>query len=361
MRVLHIELDSAMGGIESFLLNVYKNIDRDKIKFDFIEYGMENRDFDYFYTDMGAKIFKLSDRRKNPIKAILELKEIIKREDYKIVHIHKNSLADISAIVLCQIIKVPTIIIHSHNTNRDNKKVIFLHKLNRNLLSLKNLHCFACSKKAAEWMFGKKADMAKIISNGIDVDKFEYDKIIRERTRKELGLRDELVVGNVGRLTEQKNPLFMLKVFHELHCIYPNSKLLWVGDGKLKDTFMKEISKYGLEDYVIMISKVSNPEVYYQAMDMFVMPSLYEGFPIAAVEAQASGLPCVLSDSITNEVQLTKNILFKDLDLGEKYWAKEILGIIKSERISNSKLLKQYGFDIKDTAIFLQKFYYNNF
>ena len=134
MRILHISLDTAMGGIESFLLNVYKLIDKEKIQFDFIEYGEVERNFNNRYTDLGAKIYILPDRKKNPLLASKKLKEIVKKYNYQVVHIHKNSLADISSIKICQDVGVSKIIVHSHNTYRDNKMVVLLHKINQKRL-----------------------------------------------------------------------------------------------------------------------------------------------------------------------------------------------------------------------------------
>lgn len=361
MRVLHIQLDLAMGGIESFLFNVYSSIDRNIIQFDFIEYGFEEREFDNKFIELGAKIYKLPNRKQNPIQSMLELDKLLKREKYSIVHIHKNSLSDISAINICKKNKVPTIIVHSHNTNRDSKIVVMLHKINKYLIKNYNVHQFACSNKAAEWMFGRNSKKVRIISNGIDTEKFRYNYGLRCETRKKLNLKDEFIIGNVGRLTEQKNPIFLIKTFHEVKKIIPNCKLLWVGDGLLKKECIDLINKLGDSDDVIFTGKVSNPEAYYQAMDLFVMPSLYEGFPISSVEAQNSGLACILSENITKEIKLADNISFLPLEIGENEWAKIIINIYEKikyeDRKNNQELIKNLGFDIKSTTNVLQKFY----
>ena len=355
MRILHISLDTAMGGIESFLLNVYKLIDKEKIQFDFIEYGEVERNFNNRYTDLGAKIYILPDRKKNPLLASKKLKEIVKKYNYQVVHIHKNSLADISSIKICQDVGVSKIIVHSHNTYRDNKMVVLLHNINQKRLDKDKVFKFACSIKAAEWLFNDIEDIT-IVKNGIDTIKFGLNLDKRIEKRRELNINNCFVIGSVGRLTEQKNPLFILDVISQLPI--DNVRLLWVGDGELKRTMETKATEYGIEDKIIFTGAVTNPEDYYQAMDVFVMPSLYEGFPIAAVEAQCSGLPMILSTEITREADIigeTEWVNCNDVSS----WIKAILKIKnkKFKRKSNMLELQAKGYDMKTTVEFLQNFY----
>lgn len=355
MRVLHISLDTAMGGIESFLLNVYSLIDRDKVQFDFIEYGDVKRDFDFKYTSLGARIYKLPDRRKHPLMASEKLKEILIKESYQVVHIHKNSLSDISAIKVCQSVGVPKIIVHSHNTYRDNKVIVLLHKINQKRLDVEGVSRFACSGKAAEWLFGTTKEVT-IVKNGIDTKRFGFDPIKRNEVRNGLKLNDRMVIGNVGRLTEQKNPLFLLEIMRDLQA--DNSCLLWVGDGELRNVMERKVIEYGIRDKVIFTGAVTNPEDYYQAMDIFVMPSLYEGFPIAAVEAQCAGLPMVLSTQITDEADIMCETEWADIN-SVADWVKAISEIKgkNTKRKSNAVELQEKGYDMMTTVDFLQKFY----
>lgn len=355
MRVLHISLDTAMGGIESFLLNVYKLIDRDKVQFDFIEYGNTKRNFDFCYTDLGAKIYNLPDRKKHPLLAQKKLKEIIIKEDYKIVHIHKNSLSEVGAIKVCQEVGIPKLIVHSHNSYRDNKAVVLIHKINQKKIDLTKVTKFACSVKASEWLFGNMNGVT-IVKNEIDTKKFGFDPLVREKKRKELKLNDYMVIGSVGRLTEQKNPLFLLDVMKELK--NKNVCLLWVGNGELKDVVEKRTIEYGLKNKVFFTGAVTNPEDYYQAMDVFVMPSLYEGFPIAAVEAQCAGLPIILSNKITKEADIMDETIWADID-NISAWVHAIEELVenKNKRKSNMIELQSKGYDIKTTVNFLQDYY----
>jgi Glycosyltransferase len=357
MRVLHIAIDTAMGGIESFLLNIYSRIDRNKIQFDFIEYGDIKREFDYQYSDLGAKIYKISDRKKHPFLSAKQLKSVIKNGGYSVVHIHKNSLSDISAIRICQNLNVPAVIVHSHNSGRDNKIIVMFHKWNRFFVNMQSIHKFACSVKAAEWMYGLDKSVT-IINNGIDTKRFEFNPEIRTAVRFQLNIENNFVIGSTGRLTEQKNPFFAIELIHKLRSIDKKYKLLWVGDGVLKNAIQEQIKRYHEEDGVIFTGAVDNPENYYQAMDAFIMPSYYEGFPIAAIEAQDAGLPCILSENITSEVQLTENVYWRSLDTMDN-WIEILCKIQENDfyRKGNCMLLYKQGFDINSTVEFLEKFY----
>lgn len=357
MRVLHISLDTAMGGIESFLLNVYNLIDRDKIQFDFIEYGDITRDFNPKFLNLGARIYNLPDRKKHPFLAQKELIELLRNNEYEVVHIHKNSLADIGSIRACQKASKSRIVLHSHNSSRDSKTVTLLHKINRRVLDLNGITKFSCSIKAAEWLYGTKEGVT-IVKNGIDTNRFAFNSSKRQNIRTELSIDKYFVVGSVGRLTEQKNPLLMLDVMKKLQD--ENICLLWVGDGELRKAMEIRADEYGMRNRVIFTGAVPNPEDYYQAMDVFVMPSLYEGFPIAAVEAQCSGLQMILSSNITKEADIIGETKWVSID-SSLNWAQAIADFKEKKLIrkSNENELKMRGFDMKTTVDYLQNFYLN--
>lgn len=357
MRVLHISIDTAMGGIETFLLNVYRLIDKEKVQFDFIEYGEEEREFDYKYKELGAKIYKLPDRKKHPLKAKKELSKILEENDYQVVHLHKNSLSDIGAIRVCEKMKVPTIVVHSHNSSRDNKIIVFLHRINRKLLKFDDIIKFSCSDTAANWLFGDTKDV-QYVKNGIDTSKFDYNLEVRKRIREKIKVKDCVVLGSLGRVTEQKNPLFLLDIVKDLNI--PNVKLLIVGDGELLEDVKTKTKEYGIKDKVIFTGAVSNPEDYYQAMDIYLMPSYYEGFPISAIEAQCADLPVILSKRITSEADITDKVYWADI-VSTHEWCLNIKKIIESkqERNSNKTMLVEKGFDMQSTVEQLQNFYLN--
>lgn len=356
MKILHIQLDYAQGGIESFIYNVYSRINRKEFCFDFIEYGLNRRDYDKKYEELGGKIYNIPDRRNHPIKSKKELKKIIKKNNYDVIHIHKNSLCDMSSINACLSINVP-IIIHSHNSSRDNKIVILMHFINKKLSrkKIKNIKRLACSGKAGKWMFN---DDYLIINNGIELQKFTYNSLKRDEMRKKLNLSNEYVIGNIGRMSEQKNPFFLLNIFSKLKKINSNIKLLWVGDGELMDEAKKHVDKLGVSKDVIFTGRVSNPEDFYNVMDLFAMPSLYEGFPIAAIEAQTNDLICLLSDKITEESKITSKSKLLSID-NEEEWVLEIQKQMLSKDIRNDNfdIMKDKGYDINTTVILLSNIY----
>ena len=185
IRVLQVVTHMNRGGLETMLMNYYRHMDHEKVQFDFIEYGEVERDFDYKYKELGAKIYKLPDRKKHPLKAKKELSKILKENDYQVVHLHKNSLSDIGAIRVCEKMKVPTIVVHSHNSSRDNKIIVFLHRINRKLLKFDDIIKFSCSDTAANWLFGDTKGV-QYVKNGIDTSKFDYNLEVRKRIREKI-------------------------------------------------------------------------------------------------------------------------------------------------------------------------------
>ena len=253
--------------------------------------------------------------------------------------------------------KVPTIVVHSHNSSRDNKIIVFLHRINRKLLKFDDIIKFSCSDTAANWLFGDTKGV-QYVKNGIDTSKFDYNLEVRKRIREKIKVKDCVVLGSLGRVTEQKNPLLLLDIVKDLNI--PNVKLLIVGDGELLEDVKTKTTEYGIDDKVIFTGAVSNPEDYYQAMDIYLMPSYYEGFPISAIEAQCAGLPVILSKRITSEADITDKVYWADI-VSTHEWCLNIKKIIESkqERNSNKTMLVEKGFDMQSTVEQLQNFYLN--
>lgn len=306
IKVLHVQLTKNFGGIESLLTNVYANIDRTKYQFDFI--ATADKPYQNKLKKMGGNVY-LVPPIKQSISYIRHFNQIL-NNNYDIIHFHKNSAANIFPVLLAKHhFTHPKIIIHSHNTSpsMNNVGLLILHKLNRPFLNKIADKKVACARAAASWMFGKKNN-AQIINNGINIDKFTYSYKARNLIRKELHISpDTFVLGNVGRFSEQKNQSFLIDIFNALEKKIPNSKLILVGDGHLLKRIKKKVIALGLESKVVFTGKQDNIPDYLSAMDEFVMPSLYEGLPISAVEAQAEGLNVLLSDTISKEVVLTNS------------------------------------------------------
>ena len=225
-------------------------------------------------------------------------------------------------------------------------------KINKAILNHINISRVACSKEAGEWLFGNKKKV-NVIPNGIELEKYVYDENIRNRVRKEFSiLKEEILIGNVGRLEEQKNQLFLIKALKKLDSKY---KLIIIGEGKLRENLVREIKADALSDRVILTGARKDVEDLLQAMDIFAMPSLHEGLPIAGIEAQASGLPVIISDRVSKEVKLTPNVYFEKLQL--ENWINCIKKINKDRFRNASSYIKEEGYDIESTVNEIFKLY----
>lgn len=355
INVLHSELQSNIGGIESFLCNLLQCIDRKNIHFDFLMRG-ENKELERRLTNLGANIYKVPTGYRNYINFV---KKLLKKNKYDIVHIHKNSAAN---ILLPEIVKRncnAKLIVHSHNTSPSNgsKLLILLHRINKKrLYNLADYH-FACSDLAAEWMFGKDYlhKNVQVIKNGIIVKNFEYNSTVRKEIRKKLNIENKFVVGHVGAFRKQKNQEYLLRIVSRLP--KENIKLILVGQGERFDYIKEKAKNYGIEEKVIFLGSRSDISDLLQAFDVFVMPSLWEGLSIAAIEAQASGLPVLLSDNVSKKSKVTNNVYFCNLE-NINNWI-ETISTIKKQfiRYDTTKEIEKAGYDMQKTAVFIGNFY----
>ena len=359
-RVLHVGLSKSFGGIAAYQMNLYKNLDREKVQLDFVTH-FDKPAAESLATSMGSRIFYLPPEKKI-YSYIKEFRQVIIENNYKIVHIHKNSAANILPFLICKQCKVPFIIAHAHSTNAiDSKLANIPHFFSRKLLKRLISKGFACSAAAAGWMYGKNYKNDKrveIVQNGIDIHAFEFDNEIRIATRKFLGIEDHLVLGHVGNFIRPKNHRFILDIFKEVLKKRPDARLLLIGTGGLMESIVRYSKKIGVSKSVIFAGNKSNVNIYYQAMDIYLMPSIHEGLPFAGVEAQAAGLPCFFSDAITKELAITRLARFLRLDLGSAKWAEEIVKInISKPREKFTKELSAAGYDASLNAKRLEEYY----
>ena len=260
-------------------------------------------------------------------KYIKELKRLLKEGNYDIVHSNMNALS-VFPLYAAKKAGIKIRIAHSHSTsNKKEWKKNIVKKLLRPFSKTYATHYFACSELAGRWLFGDKtfnAGKVTIINNAVDLDRFKYNAELRREVRKELNLENELVIGHIGRFMPQKNHTFLIDVFSEFNKIVPQSKLLLLGDGPLFNEIVDKVETQGLKDKVVFAGVQEQPEKYYQAMDCFLLPSLYEGLPVVGVEAQMNGLPCFFSDGITAEAKILDSTIYLPLESNAKTWAKEI-------------------------------------
>lgn len=352
VRVLHVLNNLGSGGAESFVMNVYRNIDRNKVQFDFLIRSDKNNSLLAEIESMGGQIYKTPAFPQKIFSNYRVLNSFMKEhcKDYEVIHIHANALVYVKPLQLAYKYGIPCRVIHSHNTDSRLKAI---HKFNQRRVVKWATHRFACSDLAGEWMFPN--DNFCFIPNGIDLDRFAFNEIDREEIRSKLKLTDRFVVGNVGRFTYQKNHPFIIQIFEQLHKIKPESTLLLVGEGADQQNIKKMVIEKNLTDAVVFAGATKEVQKYLSAMDCFLFPSLFEGLPVALVEAQANLLPCVISNAITKEV-IVEKVVELNLDSPVDEWVNAVL---KSKRTKMSEKNGIEKFDINAVAKRLEGFYLN--
>lgn len=356
IRVLQIVTYMGRGGLETMLMNYYRHIDRDKVQFDFLVHRDFEADYDREILALGGRIYHIS--RLIPWSASYkrELKNFFRSHpEYRIVHVHQDCLSSV-ALQCAKECGIPVRIAHSHNSNQD-KNIRFLVKRHyMKSIPQYATELFSCSKKAGEWMFSGR--QYQTLANAIDSSMYKYDAAIADTIRKERGLTDELIIGHVGRFHPQKNHVFLIDIFAEIKKIRPDAKLLLVGGGEGMTAIQQKVEKLGLKDSVIFTGIRPDVNRLLQAMDVFVFPSLYEGLPVTMVEAQAAGLPCVISDKVPDECIVTEGLVtVQKLSNSVENWAKHIVSRANMQRKDTGEQIKAHGFDIAENAKWLEEFY----
>ena len=359
IRVLHYVGKMDRGGMETFIMNLYRNINHSEIQFDFAIHGDRNGDFEEEILTMGGRFYQFPHMRKNPIAYRKAWRNFWRehRGEYRAFHMHTNSLANIIAMEEAYDADVPIRIIHSHSSYANKGKLQLLndciHKLHRKRIGVIATNLIACSNKAAEWMFGGMKLGKKnvvLLNNGIDIYKFKYCVEDRKRIREELAISDDIfLIGQVGAFLPVKNHNFSIDFFKKLKNENENVKLMLIGEGSLKNDIEHKVKENGLSEDVLFLGKRSDIECLLSSMDLFIMPSLYEGLPVSLVEAQANGVPTLASNTITKEVKFNDNLRYCSIDSGVSKWIEEIPKLGK-EHVANIKEIVQRGFDIKDTC-----------
>jgi glycosyltransferase involved in cell wall biosynthesis len=339
------------GGAETFIMNIYRKIDRSKIQFDFLVQSYDEFDYSDEIEKLGGKIYVVEGRRKGIIKNRKELDLFFSTHSYyNAVHLHTNCLSYIEPLIYAKKHKIGNLIVHGHSTNiSGNSLHRIIHKANQLFLKYYSTKNVACSVEVAKWMFGNKVvdfDEYEIINNGIEVQNFRFNKSDRNRYRDEFELNNKTVVGHIGRFIDVKNHKYIIQILNELRNIKPDVSLLLIGDGPLRSNIEKQVHELGLKKYVYFLGKRGDVNRILNAMDIFVFPSLYEGLPLTLVEAQASGLTCIVSDRISDEVLLTDRIIKMPIDVSPIEWAEKIVKYSRdSERDNKYEAVINGGYD----------------
>jgi glycosyltransferase involved in cell wall biosynthesis len=346
------------GGIEAFMMNYFRHIDSSKVHIDFLVHGYEKGAYDDEITKAGSKIIHVPTKSRHPIKYQKELKKIFASGQYQIVHSHCDAMSGMILRIAAKC-GVPVRIAHSHNTATltDNKIKLAINEYSKRLIPRYATHMFACSEAAGDWMFGNGTKYT-VINNAIDIDKFKFNQIKRDKIRKELDCNDKFVIGHVGRFDYQKNQEFIISLLPRLQAFRNNLQVVFVGEGESLERIKDLARDNNVEDICIFLGSRSDVSDLYNAFDVFVLPSRFEGLGIVAIEAQANGLSCYVSDNLPTDVKICPNLSMISL-LDEEEWVRQITSCEGKRISSNYEEIERAGYSIEKKAIELQAFYEN--
>lgn len=361
IRILMVVHKMNRGGIENFIMNLYRTIDRDRIQFDFVVHTNCEGAFDEEIASLGGIIYHCPDYRiVNHFEYSKWWNNFFKKHnEYKIIHSHLDSSANIHLRIAKKFGLIT--IAHSHSSSEG----FGIRAIVKSVLKIGFNNCcdykFACSTEAARWLYGadfKEGDHSKIINNGIDSKKFAFNIIVRGQIREKLGISaDTYVIGHVGRMDTNKNQTFLIDILKILVDAGKDYKLVCVGDGVELENNKQKTKDLELEDKIIFTGIQSNINELLQAFDVFVMPSIYEGLPVSTIEAQAAGLKCIISDAVSKECNVTNNVEFVSLQESANDWAEKIDSILPYDRENTESKIISAGYDIEATSKWLTGFY----
>lgn len=360
-RVLQIVTSMDRGGTETMIMNHYRAIDKEKIQFDFLVHRSHRGAYDDEIEQLGGHIYRAFPIRPwNYPKYFKFLNKFFKKHHSDFIavhsHIHENSgfpfkYANKYGIKHC--------IVHSHIADLGIDYKYPFRLFGKIFVKKYATEKFACGKDAGIFLYGKHNDFI-VFNNAIDSEKFKYNTDTRTQIRNKLGLENKFVIGHVGRFGAQKNHTFLIDVFKEILSHEKNSVLILVGDGPLRFAMEDKAKKLQINNNVLFLGLRSDIPELLQAFDVLLFPSLYEGLPVSIIEAQAAGLPCILSDTIDNKTAITPNVKFVSLSAGIQTWVKTLLSFKNFVRQDTSEYIIKANYDIHNNAKWLEEFYLAN-
>lgn len=357
VRILHVIGMMNRGGAEAFIMNMYRKIDRSKVQFDFLVHTQGKCAYDAEIGDMGGRVYNALPRYTgcNHFEYVRKCHEFFgQHREYIFVHGHIRSTAAIYLHIAKQYgLKT---IAHTHSTSSGDGLAGMAREVLRYPIRYIADYLFACADIAGKWAYGGKKFI--IIKNAIDCKRFQFNKLIRNQIRQRLNIQEAFVVGHVGRIRPEKNHQFLIEIFAQICRKHSNAYLLLVGDGELLEHIVNKANVLGIRDKVHFAGGVDNVYDYLQAMDVIVFPSIYEGLPVSIVESQAAGLPHVLSDVITKEIDMGMGLVeFVSLDKSADYWADRVLSKQGCLRCEDIRKIVDNGYDVNKNVEFIQEFY----
>ena len=367
LRILQITECLSAAGIESFIMNNYRKMNLSKVQFDFLVLRNEREFYDDEINKMGGKKYCICRKDKNTLIRILkesiDLYHFLKKNPYSILHIHYTTPLRAPYLYAAKKAGVKVRIYHSHSAevSGKNKIKVLIYNFMKKKIKKWATHWFACSKAAALWMFPQELcdnNQVKIIYNGIDINQYKFNIKYRKEIREQLKLNDQFVLVHTGRFLEQKNQTFIIDIFNEIKKNDKTAILLLLGEGELKPQIEQKVKNMNLNNSVMFLGVRNDVYKILSASDCYIMPSLYEGLPVASVEAQCSSLPCILSENITDEIKLIDKVIFLSLNDSYEKWANAIMQFKNNNtRKDESHIIRKNGYDSYEVASKLQDFY----
>lgn len=357
VRVLYVNGNiMKRGGIEAFMMNYYRHIDKTKVQIDFLVHGYEKGVYDDEILSSGGRIFHVPTKSKHPIKYKKELKKLFHSEKYDIIHSHLDAMSG-WILKIAKDCGIPVRIAHSHNTDHLTTNPIkrIINDYMKKRIPYYATDLFACSQEAGEWLFGN-SHAFKIINNAIEIDNFLFSKEKRACIRKNLGLENKFVIGHVGRFDYQKNQEFIISMLPDLVKKRNNIHAVFVGDGHQIEDATKLSGSLGVKNLCTFLGSRADVADLYNAFDVFVLPSRFEGLGIVAIEAQANGLPCILSNKIPTTVKLCDNVTMLSIE-SNLQWIRLLESMGTNRSFENELKIIEAGYEIKKEAAMLQDFY----
>ena len=355
-RILHIVGAMYPGGMENFIMNLYEKIDREKYQFDFVVHLQKENDYKEQIEKLGGRIYEVPRLTKDPIGSLSKLYRIIRENKYPIVIRHTANALIAPQLLVAKLAGAKTIC-HSHNETDPQTS---LHKVGKILMKLVADRRLACSPNAGKWMFDQQK--FEVIHNAINVDKFCYEKEKADRIYKEFQLEGKHVYGHIANFIESKNHMFLIDVFKEIAERDEKAIFFCLGEGDLRAKIEDKIRQLKLEDRVILTGIRHDAQDFMSAMDVLIFPSFFEGLPLTLIEAQIAGLPSLISDTITKEVEVTEGLVFMEsIQKEPTYWAERAIALLEQtegkERLCQRKSIQDAGYDIDMLVKWYEKYF----
>jgi glycosyltransferase involved in cell wall biosynthesis len=357
IKILNVPVRNSGGGITQYCLQNLAFLDKNRFAFDFATRS-PSLFFEDYLKSQGYFVHHLDF-------SIPEVRKMLSR-GYDVLHLHTSFFRDLNVEDVAKEFKISKVIVHSHSTMVDEsdpqkrEELTSTHNKVKQKFSLNDATDFcACSDKAADWLFGEQISREKIriLKNAIDVEKFKFNKSIREKIRKEFNLDNKFVIGHIGRIAYSKNHSFLVDIFANVSKKLPDTVLLLVGDGDLRELIKEKVRRLNLQSKVLFLGYRENASDFYQAMDCFCLPSFFEGLPITLIETQAASVASIASDKISLEASITELLTYLPFDID--LWTNEILRIAseKREMIDRTEQITQAGYNIRDSIKILEEIY----